>query len=316
MKITVLDRNTLGEDLDLSVITEMGDVTLFERTPPEKVAENIGDAEVIILNKVKLNGDNLSGAKNLKLICVAATGFDNIDVEYCKNHGIAVANVCGYSTDSVAQLTVSLALSLIMHLEKYHKHVTSGEYTKSGVENHLKPTFHELSSMCWGIVGMGNIGKKVSEVAKAFGMRVLYFKKNPVDDENCVTLPELMKNSDIISVHLPLSAETRGIISKDMISLMKKSAVLVNVARGAVIDEKAVADAVKSGSIGGFATDVYSVEPLGEDSPFMEILHNENTVFTPHMAWGSFESRMRCIAQIRKNIEAFFEGKIRNRVDL
>ena len=316
MKITVLDRNTLGEDLDISVITEMGNVTVFERTPPEKVSENIGDSDVIILNKVKLNSDNLSDAKNLKLICVAATGFDNIDVEYCKNHGIAVANVCGYSTDSVAQLTVSLALSLIMHLEKYHKHVTSGEYTKSGVQNHLKPTFHELSSMCWGIVGMGNIGKKVSEVAKAFGMKVLYFKKTPVDDEACVTLEEVMKKSDIISVHLPLSEETKGIINESMISQMKKSAVLVNVARGAVIDEKAVTDAIKSGSIGGFATDVYSVEPLTEDSPFNEILHNENTIFTPHMAWGSYESRMRCISEIRKNIEAFFRGEIRNRVDL
>ena len=316
MKITILDRNTLGEDLDISVITEMGNVTVFDRTPPEKVAENIDDSDVIILNKVKLNESNLSEAKNLKLICVAATGYDNIDVEYCRSKGIAVANVCGYSTDSVAQLTVSLALSLIMHLEEYHNHVTSGEYTKSGVQNHLKPTFHELSSMCWGIVGMGNIGKKVAEVAKAFGMKVIYFKKNPVDDENCVTLPELMKNSDIISVHLPLSNETKGIIGKEMLSLMKKTAVLVNVARGAVIDEKAVSEAVINEEIGGFATDVYSIEPLEEDSPLMDILHNKNTVFTPHMAWGSYESRMRCMAEIRKNIEAFFAGEIRNRVDL
>lgn len=316
MKITILDRNTLGDDLDISVITSMGDVTLYDSTPPEKVKDNIGDSDVLILNKVKLNEGNLKDAKNLKLICIAATGYDNVDVTYCRNHGIAVANVCGYSTDSVAQLTVSLALSLVMYLEKYHKHVTSGEYTKSGVQNHLKPTFHELSSMCWGIVGMGNIGKKVSDVAKAFGMKVIYFKKHPVDDENCVTLPELMKNADIISVHLPLSQETKGIISKEMLALMKKSAVLVNVARGAVIDEKAVTDAIKNEEIGGFATDVYSVEPLQPDSPFMEILNNENTIFTPHMAWGSYESRMRCMAEIRKNIEAFYNGEIRNRVDL
>lgn len=315
MKIKILDSATLGDDLDLSMIKSMGDVTVYDKTPQKKVSERIKDAEVLILNKVKLNGENLPAAPDLKLICITATGFDNVDIDYCRENNIAVCNVCGYSTDSVAQLTVSLVLSLIMHIGEYNRYVKDGSYTKSGVHNYLKPTFHEIKSMTWGIVGYGNIGKKVAEVAKAFGCRVIVYKKTPVEEAECVDIDTLCRESDIITVHLPLSKETKEIINKERLAMMKKTAILVNMARGAVIDEAAVCEAMKNEEIGGFATDVYSVEPMPEESPFNEILGFKNTLLTPHMAWGAYESRVRCMEEVKKNIEAFFGGEIRNRVD-
>lgn len=316
MIIKVLDSSTLGEDIDLSLIKAMGDVTIYSKTSPDEVIERISDAEVLILNKVKLNSENLQNAKNLKLICLTATGFDNVDVDYCKKNNIAVCNVCGYSTDSVAQLTISLVLSLLMHIEEYNEYVKDGSYTKSGVHNHLTPTFHEISSLTWGIIGYGNIGKKVGEIAKAFGCNILAYKKTPTCEVNCVDIDTLCKNSDIITVHLPLSSETREIINKSRLDMMKKSVILVNMARGAVIDEYSVAEKIKEGKIGAFATDVYSVEPLQKDSPLNELFEYKNVLLTPHMAWGAYESRVRCIEEVKKNIESFYKDEIRNRVDL
>ncbi len=316
MKISVLDKSTLGSDIDLTPVTSMGEVRVYEKTLPEEVGEHIGDSEVVILNKVKLNEGNLSCCKNLKLICITATGFDNVDLEYCKKRGIAVCNVCGYSTDSVAQLTVSIVLALVMHLPVYDRYVKDGSYTKSGVQNCLAPTYHEISNMTWGIVGYGNIGKKVADVARAFGCNVIFYKKTPSVEDGQVDLDTLLKESDIVTVHLPLSDETKGILSREKLELMKKTAILVNAARGAVIDERAVTDAVLNQTLAGFGTDVYSVEPLGEESPYNEILDFSNVIFTPHMAWGAFEARARCIDEIKKNILAFYNGEIRNRVDL
>jgi len=316
MIIKVLDSSTLGEDIDLSLLNSLGNVSVYSKTTQEEVTERISDADVLVLNKVKLTCENLPVAKNLKLICITATGFDNVDIEYCKNNGIAVCNVCGYSTDSVAQLTVSLVLSLIMHLEEYNHYVKNGDYTKSGVHNHLKPVFHEISSMTWGIVGYGNIGKKVADVARAFGCRVIVYKKHLIDDVECVDIETLCKESDIITVHLPLTEETKWIIDEKQFDMMKKTAVMVNVARGAVVNEEAVSKALKDGKIGGFATDVYSVEPLQKDNPLNEVIEYRNVLLTPHMAWGAYEARVRCMEEVKKNIEAFFKGEIRNRVDV
>lgn len=316
MKISVLDKSTLGKDIDLSPITSIGEVSIYDKTLACEVSEHIGESEVIILNKVKVNEENLSENKNLKLICITATGYDNVDIEYCKKRGIAVCNVCGYSTDSVAQLTVSMVLSLIMHLSSYDSYVKDGRYEKSGVQNYLTPTFHEIKSMTWGVVGYGNIGKKVAEIAKAFGCNVIFYKKNQTLEKECVDLDTLLKESDIVSVHIPLSQETKGLLSKEKLSLMKKNAILVNTARGAVIDEEAVSDKILNNELGGYATDVYSVEPLEKTSPYNKILNHENVIFTPHMAWGALEARQRCIDEISKNIYAFYEGEKRNRVDL
>lgn len=312
MKTVILDGKTLGDDIDLDIFGD--DTEIYGTTEPELVPKRVKDAEVIILNKIKLGEQNLKDAKNLKLICVAATGYDNIDTAYCKKNGIAVCNVVGYSTQSVAQLTVSMALSLVMHQKEYNDFVKSGEYTKSGVANRLSPTYYEVAGKTWGIVGLGNIGKQVAKVAEAMGMNVLAFKRTPSDDYNTVPLLELMEKSDIISVHLPATAETQGIISKEMISKMKKNAILVNVARGSVTDEEALCDAVLEGRIGGLGIDVYTKEPFLETHPMNRIKHLDNVILTPHIAWGAYESRVRCLDEIRKNIESFSRGEMRNRI--
>ena len=316
MKITVLDSATLGEDLDLSPLSEVMETEIYVNTPPESVAERIAGSDVVIINKVKLNESNLAGAKNLKLICVAATGYDNIDVAYCKTAGIAVCNVVGYSSLSVAQITVVTVLSLSCHLHEHTETVRSGRYTASGVANSLTPVYHELAGKTWGIVGYGNIGKQVGRVADALGCRVIYNKRTPDKNPECVSLETLCKESDIITIHTPLSDSTRGLISKDMVALMKKDVIVVNEARGAVTDETALALAIKEGRIGALGCDVYSVEPFGTDHPFYEIKERPNVCLTPHMAWGAYEARVRCLGEIVLNIKAFFSGEIRNRVDL
>ncbi len=314
MKIVVLDRLTLGEDLDISAAGAFGDVVSYDKTDREEVSERILDADVIFVNKVKLSEENLNNAKNLKLICEAATGYDNIDIEYCKNRGIAVCNVPGYSVYSVAQVTVSMVLYLINHLKEYTKYTADGTYSESKTANLLKPIYNEIHGKTWGIVGYGAIGSHVGDIARAFGCNVLAYKRTKTEGVICTDIDDLMERSDIITVHIPLSDETRGLISRERIWKMKENAVLVNTARGAVTDEKALCDAIREGRISGFGTDVYSVEPFGKDHPFYEIKDLDNVCLTPHMAWGAKESRERCFDEMLKNMKAFFDGEMRNRL--
>lgn len=314
MKITVLDVDTLGDDLDLSALNKLGDVTVYPLTHQNEVKDRIQDAEVLILNKVKLNSENLPYAKNLKLICITATGFDNVDIEYCRKNNIAVCNVIGYSTDSVVQLTISMAFALATNLFQFNNYVKSDKYTNSGIFNCLKPVFYELSQMTWGVVGLGNIGRKVGNIAREMGCRVLAYKKTPVNDFECVDIDTLCRESDIISLHTPLNNETRHLINSDRLELMKKNTILINVARGAVIDEEAVTKAIETGKISGLGVDVYSIEPMQKDSPYQRILNYDNTIFTPHMAWGAKESRQRCIDEILLNIEDYLRGGKRSRI--
>ncbi len=315
MKIVVLDGATLGEDLSLSPLYSVGEVTEYKTSNEKEVIERIADADVLVINKIKMNESNLDYAKNLKLICLAATGYDNVDVEACRKRGIGVANVVGYSTHSVAQVALSLALSLYTHIPEYSSYVKRGDYTRSGVANSLTPVYHELCGKTWGVIGLGNIGRQVARCARIMGCRVLAYKRKPDEEFECVSLEKLCKESDIITIHLPLSDSTRGLIDEEHIALMKKDVVLVNVARGAVTDENAIAKAIEENRIGGFGTDVYSVEPFSENHPFYFILDRDNVLLTPHMAWGAYESRERCLSEIVKNIEAFCDGKERNRVD-
>ena len=315
MKITVLDASTLGSDVDLSCLSGIGETEIYDTTSKENVSERITDSEIIILNKVKIGKEELNRADKLRLICITATGYDNVDIEACRNRNIAVCNVKGYSTDSVAQTTLALAFALFMHLPFYDRFVKSGEYTKSGIHNRLEPVFYELRGKTWGIAGYGDIGRQVAKAAEAMGCRILAFSKTPKDGVENTDIDTLCRESDIISVHLPLTDNTRHIIGKKQLDLMKPTAYIVNAARGAVIDEKAVADAVKNNKIAGFATDVYSVEPMAEDSPINEITGFDNVVLTPHLAWGAYEARVRCIDEVIENIKAFFSGERRNRVD-
>lgn len=314
MKIAVLDVATLGDDLDLECINKLGDVTIYPLTLQKDVIERIKDCEVAILNKVKLNAENLPYAKNLKLICITATGFDNVDIDYCKEHNIAVCNVVGYSTDSVVQLTISMAFALCTNLFQFDGFVKSNAYTKSGIFNCLKPVFHEMSQMTWGVVGLGNIGKKVARIAEEMGCKVLAYKRTPVEDYCCTDIDTLCEESDIITLHTPLNDETRELINEERLLKMKRKPVIINVARGAVVDEEAVVKALENGQISGLGVDVYSTEPMQENSPYQRILDRPNVIFTPHMAWGAIESRQRCVDEIAMNIVSFLNGEKRSRV--
>ncbi len=314
LKIVILDKDTLGTDIDLSPIRALGETEEYASTPPALIAQRIADADAVVINKIKLNAGNLGSADNLKIICVAATGYDNIDTEYCKANGIAVCNVPGYSTDSVAQLTLSMVLSLATHLTEYREFVHSGKYTDSGIANRLTPVYHELSSMTWGVVGGGGIGTKVAQIARAIGCQVMVCRRKNEGEFPLADIDTLCRSCDIISIHLPLSDSTRGIISRERIASMKPNAIVVNTARGAVTDEQALADAVREGRIGALGVDVYSVEPFGREHPFYSIMDMDNVCLTPHMAWGSFEARTRCVGEIAENMRCFFDSGVRNRI--
>lgn len=314
MNISILDVATLGDDLNFDAINKLGNIKVFDLTRQEQVIERIADAEVVILNKVKLNKDNLPFAKNLKLICITATGFDNVDVDYCREHNIGVCNVVGYSTDSVVQLTVAMAVSLATNLLSFDNYVKSGRYTESRIFNCVKPVFREISQLTWGVVGLGTIGTKVARVAREMGCKVLAYKRTPVKEFECTDIDTLCRESDIITVHTPLNDGTYHLINDEKLSLMKKNVILINVARGAVFDEDAVSRALSEGRIGGLGVDVYSTEPMSADSPYQSISDRENVIFTPHMAWGSTDARQRCIDEVAANIKSFIDGERRSRI--
>jgi len=314
MKITLLDAKTLGDDLSFDILSSFGEVVVFDNTTPEEVENHVSDSDVLVVNKIKLGAQNLSRAYNLKLICIAATGYDNVDLEYCKENKIAVCNVVGYSTHSVAQVTLSMALSLATHIPEYTDFVNSGKYTESKTANRLVPVYHELYGKTWGVIGLGNIGKQVARVAESMGCKVIAFKKTPDSLYDCRSLEYIFKNADIISVHLPLSSETRGIIDEKLIFSMKENAIFINVARGAVCDENALAEAIKQNKIAGLGIDVYSYEPFDEKHPYNSLLGMPNVCLTPHMAWGAYESRKRCLDEIAQNIQSFLDGDFKNRL--
>lgn len=315
MKIVILDKMTLGDDIDLSPLYKLNaEIDIFDSTIPDDVEDRIKDADVVIVNKIKLGENNLSAASKLKLICVAATGYDNIDLNFCASHNISLCNVPGYSTESVAQLTVGMALYLVMHLDDYRGFVNSGEYTNSGIANRLVPVYHEMSSLTWGVVGGGAIGKRVADIASTLGCNVLMCRRKKDETYKNATIDEVCKNSDIISLHIPLNESTYNIINKERIDEMKDGAVFINVARGNVADEAALAKAVRSGKLGGLGIDVYSKEPFPKDHPYHDIMNMKNVCLTPHMAWGAAEARNRCLSIVAENIRLFFEGKAVNKI--
>ena len=315
MKIVFLDSLALGEGLDLESFEKLGEVEIYPSSTESEIIERVRDCDVAITNKLKLNRNNLKDAEKLKLICVTATGFDNIDIEYAKERGIGVCNVVGYSTTNVAQITVGFVLQLINRSVEYQNSVSSGCYSECGVANILSPIYREIDGLTWGIVGFGNIGRRVANVAEALGCKILVNKREAVEDYECVDIDTICKECDIITIHTPLNDGTRGLINEEKIAMMRDGVILVNVARGAVTDEAAIANAVKSGKIGGFACDVYSLEPFGVTHPFYEIKNRDNVLLTPHMAWGSLDARVRLLDEVKENIKAYFNGEIRNRVD-
>lgn len=316
MKIVILDRTTLGMDTPLYEIEQLGEVVCYDNTAKDEISERIRDAEVVIVNKIKLTREIIKNAEKLRLICVFATGYDNIDISAAREFSVGVCNVPGYSTESVTLFTVATVLSLVTHLREYNDYVTSGEYIRGNSANRLVPVYNEIYGKTWGIIGYGNIGRAVGKVAEALGARVIVNKRTYDSSCECVSVNELCKRSDIITIHCPLNDETRGMINDKRIGIMKKSVIIVNSARGAVVDEEAIANAITDGRIGGFGCDVYSKEPLSPDHPYTAIMKRENVLLTPHAAWGAYEARARCASIIADNIKAYFSNKILNRVEI
>ncbi len=316
MNITILDLDSIGKDLDLSPITSLGQCRFYNSTSPEELPHRLQNTQVAVINKIKMTRSILERAPDLKLICVAATGFDNIDLQCCRERGIAVTNVPGYSTDSVAMVTVATVLSLMIHLQEYRDFVTSGDYTRSGIPNRLSPAFSDLRGKTWGIVGYGSIGRQVAQVARAFGCRVIYCRNTPSAEPDCCNMDTLCTESDIITLHCPLNEATRELIDRRRLDMMKKNTILVNAARGAVCQEAAVAQAVLEGRLGAFGCDVYSTEPFGPEHPYQTLLGRPNVCLTPHIAWASYEARTTVVREVAENIQAFCQGSSRNRVDL
>ncbi|WP_107690346.1 D-2-hydroxyacid dehydrogenase [Coprothermobacter proteolyticus] len=317
LKICVLDAKTLGDDVDLTVFDKFGPVQVYAETKPEEVVERIKDVDVVITNKVVLNKENLENASKLKLICVAATGTNNIDLEYAAQKQIAVTNVAGYSTMSVVQHTFAMLFYLMENLPYYDRYVKSGEYAKSNIFTHHERPYHELAGKTWGIIGLGTIGRAVANAAEAFGCRVVYYStsgKNNNTQYERAELEKLLKESDIVSIHAPLNNNTRGLIDYERLRMMKKSAILLNLGRGGLIREEDLARALDEELISGAALDVLEKEPVNCDNPLLGVKNSDRLFITPHIAWASVEARKRLVDEIALNIEAFIEGKERNRV--
>lgn len=318
MKLVVLERNSVGTDIDVSCYEKFGEVTYYPNTVAENTAERVKDADIIIANKAPMNEDTLKDAPNVKLICLFATGFDNVDLAYCKSRGIKVANVVNYSTAAVVQHTFLLALALEEKLVHYDNYVKSGEYGAQDRFSNFDRPFRELEGKTWGIVGMGNIGRGVAKVAQAFGCKVIFYSasgKSTCTEYERVEFDDLLSQSDILSLHCPLSDRTRGLINKEAFSKMKKSAVLVNVARGPVVDTQALYEALTQGQIAAAGLDVLEKEPISRDNPLNEIKDSTKLIITPHLAWASTEARERLVDEVAKNIQAFLDGEERNVVN-
>ena len=317
MKLAILDAKTLGSDIDLSGFSQFGEVEIFQTTKPEETLERVKDKDIVITNKVVIDKNIMYNAPNLKLIRVAATGVNNIDIEYAKQKGIQVRNVAGYSTESVVQHTFAMLFYLLESLRYYDDYVKSGEYTKSDIFTHLGRPFWEVRGKTWGIIGLGTIGRRVADVASAFGANVIYYSTSGVERKEKyprVSLEELLKTSDIVSIHAPLNEKTKGLIGYEQIKLMKPTAYLLNLGRGGIVIEEDLAKALDENLIAGAGLDVLEKEPIVEDNPLLKVKNKEKLFITPHIAWTSIEARKTLINEIIENIKAFLEGKDRNRV--
>ena len=305
MKIAFLDAATMG-DVSFEPIASLGEFVTYGSSTPEQARERVRDLDVVIVNKVLVDKQLIDSAPALKLICISATGVNNIDVEYAASKGIPVRNVAGYSTDSVAQSTFMHILSLVGGAPYFDRSVKSGEYSRSGMFTDPKWNWRELSGKTIGIIGLGNIGRKVAAISEVFGMKVCYFSTSGTGhckDYPCLSLEELLAQSDIVSIHAPLNERTNGLIGRAELARMKPSAILVNMGRGAIVDEAALAEAVDAGVIAGAGMDVFVVEPIPEDHPYLKMQHPERMSLAPHVAWGSVEARTRLVGMIAENIK-------------
>lgn len=319
MKIVILERSSVGMDVDVSMFSNLGELVSYDNTNKEEIRERVKDADIIVSNKSLLNAETIGGAEKVKLICQFATGYDNVDLAYCSSKGIKVTNTVDYCTETVAQHTFALAFYILEKMNYYDHFVKSGEYTNSGRFTNFDKMFTEICGKTWGIAGMGNIGRKVAEIAQAFGCRVIFYStsgKSACKDYRQVDFETLLAQSDILSLHCPLTERTKNLIDLDAMKKMKKSALLINVARGPVVNNADLYTALTEEEIAGAGLDVVEKEPIAGDNPLMKIKDSGKLIITPHIGWASVEARTRCVEEAYKNAEAFLRGENRNVVNV
>ncbi len=317
MKIVALERINVGYDVDVSKFRELGEFVEYDLSVPEQVKERGQGAEVLIVNKLPMNADTLTGLKDLKLICLTATGTDNVDCDYCKSHDIAVCNVKGYSTDSVVQHTFATLFYVLEKLNYYDQYVKSGSYTKCNIFTYFDQHFMEIRDKVWGIIGLGEIGHGVAKVAEAFGCKVIYYSTSGQSREESyqrVDFDTLLASSDIISVHAPLNDRTRNLMTLEAFRKMKKTAYFINMGRGPIVNEADLTTALEQDLIAGAALDVLSAEPMREDNPLRRVQDSSKLIITPHIAWATNEARKRVMDEVFENVVAFIKGDRRNRI--
>lgn len=308
MKIVFLDASTLGDDIDHSQFEQFGEIVKYAFTYPDEAPARVTDADVLVVNKMPVNEQTVSGAKNLKLVCVTATGTDNLDKEYLSMRGIEWRNVAGYSTESVVQHTFAMLFYLLENLRYYDDYVKTGGYINDRIFTHFSRTFHELSGRTWGILGLGAIGRRVADIAGLFGAKVIYYSASGAprqDGYHQVDLDTLLAESDILSIHAPLNKHTEGLIDREAFRKMKSEAILLNLGRGAIVNEAALADALNSGKIKAAGLDVLSAEPMSKDNPLINIKDKDRLFITPHIAWATIEARQRLMKIVADQIQEF-----------
>lgn len=308
MKIVITDADTVtGGDISLDCFEAFGDVEIFGLTAPNEVADRIRDADIVLCNKTPMTRDNMRDAKHLKYIGLFATGFNNIDLEYTASHGITVCNVPSYSTEAVAQQTFALLLEIVNRTHDYNNLVMQGDWIKSRTFSFFPLPIFELASKTIGLVGYGSIGKRVADIAKAFGMRVLVYKRTPINDPSVtfVSLDELLRESDVVSLHCPLNRDSENMMTGENFGKMKDGAVFINTARGGLVDEDALKLALTSGKLLGAGLDVLKTEPMSPECPVHGL---KNCIITPHIAWAGLETRERLMKVVVSNIENFLKG--------
>lgn len=309
MKIVFLDAKTIGEDIDLSGFDELGTVVKYPFSTSLEVPDRVSDADVIIVNKIQVNAQTIGTAKNLKLVCVTATGTNNLDKDYLNSRRIAWRNVAGYSTESVAQHTFAMLFYLLEKLRYYDDYVKEGHYVNDTIFTHFEEIFYELSGKTWGIIGLGNIGRRVASIAEAFGAKVIYSSPSgsaPQKGYCQVELDTLYASSDIISVHAPLNEYTENLIDKAAFSKMKKSCIFLNLGRGPIVVEEDLCNALEEGCIRAAGLDVLCKEPMTPDNPLRRIKDSRRLFITPHVGWASVEARTRLMDIILGQVTEFF----------
>lgn len=315
MKIVITDAMTVTQgDVDINIFAKHGDLSIYDNTLPHQTAERVRDADIVLCNKTLFTADILRQAKNLKLIALFATGYNNIDVAYCNKHGITVCNAGSYSTDAVAQHTFALILEHYSRVGQYNKFVQEGGWSTSPMFSPFVYATDELCGKTIGIIGYGSIGRKTAEIATAFGMRaVVYTRTKKSDGAEYLPLDELLKVSDIISVHCPLTQETDKLMTYERFCLCKPTAIYINTARGGINDEEGLARALREGKIAGAGIDVLTAEPQSKDSPLNETV--PNLIMTPHIAWAPLSTRIRLMGIVEDNVRSFLAGNPQNRVN-